>query len=161
MKKLKHKPQQVNRSNQQKHKTSAYLREHWLDYYGLELCLLRKQIEDFAEVNNDVGAIFIEYISTDCRDYLPVVKRPTPESDAESFMHVRNNVIEDVTYSFIPFQVFQEDLKKFKGERIEGLVQLQQLKDSRCEAFQNTVLEPIRKIIDGDRMTQIRKLCRK
>ena len=119
---------------------NADLREHWLDYYGLELCLLRKQIEDFAEVNNDVGAIFIEYISTDCRDYLPVVKRPTPESDAESFMHVRNNVIEDITYSFIPFQVFQEDLKKFKGERIECLVQLQQLKDSRCEAFQNAVL---------------------
>lgn len=85
--------QELEKNRIEKRLINSEMRENWLSDYWLKLSLLRKQIEDFANENNDVGAIYVEYISTDCQDYLPVVKRPTPESNSEFHMNVRNDVI--------------------------------------------------------------------
>jgi len=113
---------------------NAEMRKKWLSDYGLKLCLLRKQIEDFANENNSIGAIYVEYISEDCQDYLPVAKRPTLESNAEFYMNVRNNVIEDVSLSFSTFPSFQEDLRELQDERREYAVKLKDLEE---EFFQD------------------------
>ncbi|HEY9692430.1 MAG TPA: hypothetical protein V6D15_09505 [Oculatellaceae cyanobacterium] len=97
----------------------AEMRVDWLKNYNYRLFLLHQKALKFIKRNNDLGAISLEYISTDCQDYLPLGAPTTIDSHLEFNMHVRNNVIVDVSLGFEPIELFQQQLKDLQQEKLE------------------------------------------
>ncbi len=110
---------QIEARETSKRLIKAKMRADWLKNYDYRLFLFRKKALKFIKGNNGIGAISIEYISTDCRDYLPLGAPTTIDSHLEFNMHVRNNVIVDVSLGFEPIKLFQQQLKDLQQEKLE------------------------------------------
>ncbi|HEY9692429.1 MAG TPA: hypothetical protein V6D15_09500 [Oculatellaceae cyanobacterium] len=107
------------KQEREKRRKNAEIRRDWLLNYNLRLSSLHEIAFGLSKGISDAGTTFIEYIYTDCQDYLPAGTPTTPESYAESCMGVRNYVINDIALSFKSMQSWQEDWERVREEKLK------------------------------------------
>ncbi len=126
---------------------NAELRRDWLLNYDLRLSSLHEIAFGLSKGISDAGTTFIEYIYTDCQDYLPAGTPTTPESYAESCMGVRNYVINDIALSFKSMQSWQEDLERVEYEKLCYLTNFELGEDDHHIRLVNDRIASIERVV--------------